>query len=304
MFDQQESQIIPEGSPRQRLDQAIAQCFSGVSRGQAKKWIALGAVFLDGKRIKVQSRQVSPGQKIALTRLEPQQLARLQKSAAEIEVVYEDDDCFVVNKPSGVFSAPTPETDQNDVLYYFKERSPDLVHRLDRPTSGLLLLAKTKEAAAYFGEALQSRALSRTYLAIGCGQRPAKMKDAPFRVDFPIKGKEAISHFKIIESLPRDMPIHQFSVRLSTGRTHQIRVHSEFIGCSIAGDSKYGRQQSRAILASLGEPVMRPPHLCLHAAEMKWTSRSGDEIQVECPWPHAIERFWEALKQQAAMERS
>lgn len=303
MTDKQERKIVPKSSVAQRLDQAIALNFSGVSRGQAKKWIALGSVFLDGKRVKVQSRIVSAGQEISLTRLESEQISIMQAAQPTIDIIYEDDDCFVVNKPSGVFSAPTPETDQNDLLHFFKEQQPFLVHRLDRPTSGLLLLAKTKQAAAHFSAALQNRSLKRTYHAIVCGSLPAKMTAAPFLVDFPLKQKEAVSHFKLLERVSATTPIAKMAIQLSTGRTHQIRAHAELLGCPVAGDSKYGRQQSRAVLAALSLQPLRPPQLCLHAAEIRFSTPSGNELALECPWPDSVTLFWEALKGEAAMPR-
>lgn len=273
-----------------RLDQAIAKNVDSVSRTLAKKLIAEGGVFLEQKRTKVAGRIVREGQRVAIH--VGDQAATLQEKEAprDIPIVELTSTYVVIDKPSGVFSAPTPESDRNDALAFvarsLKERGSEdctlyLVHRLDRPTSGLMVFARTKAAAASLSEQLAEKSAGRHYEAVLTG-----VLQEETIVTEPLLGKSAETHF-----VPRDARegATLVSATLKTGRTHQVRLHALHLGTPIAGDSKYGRQAQRDLPS-------RPPRMALHASRLTFRDpETGGLREFSSPLPQELAIWFNSL---------
>ncbi len=269
-----------------RLDQSMATQLPEVSRTRARALLALGSVFVNGKRVKVASRRVMKGQevKVFLGQLAERKTAG-RSEAPHIPIVFQSSQFVVVDKPSGVFSAPTPETDQNDLLHFLSEGlgdGPDqpfyLVHRLDRPTSGLMVVARTRAAAADLSRQVAEHSMSRRYWAFLVGDVAE-----PRVVEQPISGKSARTEFRPIE---RNSKLVWVEAELATGRTHQVRIHAEALGCPVAGDSKYGRQLQRHLRPG-------PPRLALHAHGLSFSDPvSKERREFASPMPADLLEFW------------
>ena len=242
-----------------RLDQVIPRHVAGLSRRKARAVIDAGGVFVERARVKVASRPVRAGQAIevnvggALDRPPPPPPV----------IVHVDEHVIVADKPAGVVTAPTPESDRGDLLDQLAQRYGEvyLVHRIDLPTSGLLVFARTREANRRLGEAFVAHDVDREYLAVAVGQVAAQT------IDRPIDGRRAVTHVEPAEALAGATLVR---VRLETGRTHQIRIHLAGIGHPIAGDAQHGGEASRTF-------VPRPPRLALHAAVLGFTHPATGE---------------------------
>ncbi len=266
-----------------RLDQAVARNVAALSRRKARVVIELGGVFVDGARVKVLGRGVRPGQRIevhvggALERASGElgAAARARDAAGlpTFSVVHEDDDVVVVDKPSGLLSAPTPESDRNNLADLLERRTAPrsrhwVVHRLDLETSGLLVLAKTEAANRALSAAFRVHDVDRQYLAVVDG----RLSGSPGRIDAAIAGRPAVSHVSILQVRDATTLVR---VRLETGRTHQVRIHLESIGHPVCGDPRYGVRSG-----------VRAPRLALHAAGLGFAHpRSGERLRFESPWP-------------------
>lgn len=290
LMDQKLRFVVGAETVGLRLDQAIALGLPTVSRTRARALLAVGAVFVDGKRTKVSGRIVRQGQRIQVFIGQEHLLQRpVDARPVDIPVVLETDDFVVVEKPTGVFCAPTPQTDQNDLLQFLRRQLHAkngaelfLVHRLDRPTSGLMVVAKSKSAAAHLGAQVAQHSFSRTYEALLAGDFEGQRV-----VEAPLSGKAARSEFRLLHSLPG---LSWVEVTLTTGRTHQVRLHAETLHAPVAGDSKYGRSLARRL------PV-RPPRLALHARTLAFDDpTSGLRRHFESPFPVDLREYWERAK--------
>lgn len=244
-------------------------------------------MFVDRSRVKIAGRKVRCGQAVELFVAEDRERARTTEFAHELILVSETADFVVVDKPSGLYSAPIPESDQQDLLAHLKRRSNEtegeffLVHRLDRPTSGLMVVAKTRAAAAHLSDQVASRRMKRRYEALLVGRL-----DQPETVSHPIDGKEAITEFA---PLQQRGPLTWVSAELRTGRTHQVRIHATARGTPIVGDSKYGRALSRGV-------SVQPPRLALHAVELSFLDPAeGKVVRFSSPMPEDLQTYWERL---------
>jgi 23S rRNA pseudouridine1911/1915/1917 synthase len=236
-----------------RLDQVIPRHVAGLSRRKARAVIDAGGVFVERARVKVASRPVRAGQAI-----EVNIGGALDRPAPPPPViVHVDEHVIVADKPAGVVTAPTPESDRGDLLDQLARRYGEvyLVHRIDLPTSGLLVFARTREANRRLGEAFVAHDVDREYLAVAVGAVAAQT------IDRPIEGRRAVTYVEPAESLAGATLVR---VRLETGRTHQIRIHLAGIGHPIAGDAQHGGEASRTF-------VPRPPRLALHAGVLGFT---------------------------------
>ncbi len=272
-----------------RLDQAIAKNVEEVSRTLAKKLIAEGGVFLQKKRVKVAGRIVFEGQRVEVNVGRELSASLGESESVAIPIVELTASYVVVDKPSGVFSAPTRESDRNHLLAYLAEELEKrgehtelyLVHRLDRPTSGLMVMARTKAAAATLSAQLSDKSATRHYLAIVAGRLAESAE-----VREPIEGKDAATDFVPRES--RKGATLVFAT-LHTGRTHQVRLHAEHLGTPVAGDSKYGRRAQRDLHA-------RPPRMALHATELQFSDpESGEKRMFSSPLPVELALWFKSL---------
>lgn len=263
-----------------RLDQVVPRHVPGLSRRKAREVIDLGGVFVDRTRVKVAGRPVRTGQKIevnvggALDRKEP---------PPEPSIVFVDEHVIVADKPAGLVTAPTPESDRGDLLDQLSGRYGEvyLVHRIDLPTSGLLVFARTRDANKKLGDAFKVHDVDREYRAVAIGEVVTQT------IDRPVDGKRAVTHIEAVEQLAGATLI---AARLETGRTHQIRVHLAGLGTPLAGDTQHGGEKSRTF-------VPRCPRLALHAAMLGFTHpATGERVRFESALPDELAHWISRLR--------
>ncbi|NLM84462.1 MAG: RluA family pseudouridine synthase [Clostridiales bacterium] len=278
-----------------RIDVFLAGALGGeYSRSAVQRLIEEGRVLLDGRPVR-KNHRVTAGEVFDVTLPEP---VRLEIAAQEIalDVVYEDGDVIVVNKPRGMVVHPAPGhpdlTLVNALLAHCGESlsgiggamRPGIVHRLDKDTSGLIIAAKNDFAHRSLSQQLKDRTLSRVYEAVVIG----RIREDFGTISAPIGrhptdrkrqailkqgGREAVTHFEVVA---RYNGYTHVRCRLETGRTHQIRVHMAYIGHPLLGDLVYGRKKPEKGLSGQ----------CLHAKALKFTHpRTGEEIRLETPLP-------------------
>jgi 23S rRNA pseudouridine1911/1915/1917 synthase len=271
---------VPADDAGLRLDQVVPKHVAGLSRRKARAVIDLGGVFVDRARVKVAGRPVRAGQLIevhlggAIERTEPPPVP---------ELVFVDDHIIIADKPAGLVTAPTPESDRGDLLDQLAGRYGEvyLVHRLDLPTSGLLVFARTRAANKLLGDAFARHDVDREYRAVAVGEV------APQTVDRPIQGKRAVTTLGVLERLAGATLV---SARLETGRTHQIRIHLAGLGNPVAGDRQHGGEASRTF-------TPRPPRLALHAATLGFTHpATGERVRFERDMPGDLARWIARLR--------
>ena len=278
----------------ERLDAFLARSVPDLTRSAAQKLLEDGAVTLSGRPGKKNDRTVV-GIKVSLTLPDPEPLDVLPQNIP-LDVVYEDDDVIVVNKPVGMVVHPAPGhpdgTLVNALLYHCGSSlsgingvlRPGIVHRIDRDTSGLIIAAKNDRAHLALAAQLQDHTLARVYEAVAVGS----LKEDSGTVDAPIgrhpvdrkkmavdrkNGRPAVTHWSVLARYPGYTRVE---CRLETGRTHQIRVHMASIGHPLLGDVVYGSKKPFPGLAGQ----------CLHAKRLRFLHPStGEPVEVECPLP-------------------
>lgn len=266
-----------------RLDQLLAKRVPGLSRRTARKVLEIGGVFVERTRIKIGSKLIQPGRKVEVYvggALEAVTAAEKEAPPA-LDIVFEDDSLLVTDKPSGLATAATRETDRHNLLHYLAQRpsSPDLhlVHRLDLETSGLLVLAKGAQAARTLSEAFRGHDLERSYRLVMLG----RLTEAQ-TIEQPVEGRPARTIFTPVESRGA---LTLADARLETGRTHQIRVHAQHIGMPVLGDRRYGQPSEH-----------NPPRLALHARVLGFRHPvTGAPMRFEREWPADLKEWWETL---------
>lgn len=267
-----------------RLDQVVPRHVAGLSRRKARAVIDLGGVFVDRARVKIAGRSVRAGQVIevnvggAIERSEP---------PLAPEIVFADDHVIVADKPAGLVTAPTPESDRGDLLDQLARRYGEvyLVHRLDLPTSGLVVFARTREANKRLGDAFARHDVDREYRAVAVGEVIRQT------VDRPIHGKRAVTHVSVLEPLAGATLV---SARLETGRSHQIRIHLAGLGHPVAGDHQHGGELARTF-------APRAPRLALHAAMLGFTHpATGERTRFELPLPADLAVWIARLRRSSA----
>lgn len=328
---------VPAEAAGQRLDQFIATQLEGVSRSRVQMLMDQGNVLVDGEREKA-SLKLRGGERIVLTG-EPHP-APLKATAEDIplDVVFEDADLAVVNKPAGMMvHAGAGQSEDirsrgtlvNALLYRFKALSstggdlrPGIVHRLDKDTSGLIVVAKNDRAHAALGEMFSSRQMKKTYTALvqGALERERGTINASVGRD-PLRrtrmtaqpnenARTAVSHYEVVRRLAtRFGKFTLVRVRIETGRTHQIRVHMASIGHPVVGDTLYGgagqltdqvaaqAAQSRAARRKSEPEVLRLGRNFLHAAKLEFAHPvTGKLLQLEAPLPEELGEFLERLE--------
>ncbi len=277
--------VVPEDLDGLRLDQCLARLIPELSRKKAQVALSVGCVFCDKRRTKVASRAVRQGEELSVHLGAPFDSALSPEGAFEappVDVLFEDRDLVVIHKPSGTHSVPTPEGDVGTALHQLEVRTGRrqtlfVVHRLDMPTSGILVFAKTKLADRSLSETFKRHDLTRRYDAFVVGKLAGDR-----RIDAPLRGKRAVTHVRVLEQVG---PITWVEATLETGRTHQIRRHLADLGHPVTGDTHYGR----------AEPPC--PRLGLHAKHLSFLHpRTGAGLSFDAALPDDLERWLKDLR--------
>jgi 23S rRNA pseudouridine1911/1915/1917 synthase len=298
--------LFPEPSERnERLDKFVAARIPAMSRGWSQRLIESGNVLVDG-RVRSQTFKVTPGEIIEVT-LPPVEVDELQPENIPLTVLYEDGDIIVINKPAGMVVHPAPGhrsgTLVNALLHYAPDvamagtQRPGIVHRLDRDTSGLIVVARTDAGRLILLEQWAQRSVTKEYIAIVRGV-PG---ETHFSIDAPIardprqrnrmavvsNGKTAQSHVVIQES---GEVASLANITIATGRTHQIRVHLAYAGFPVVGDRVYNRFSG----TSGGESPVADRQM-LHAGHLVFNNVAGDVIDLQAPLPADMIAAWAQL---------
>ena len=293
-----------EESKNQRLDAFLASSLDGLTRSQATRLIESGEVAVNGRAVS-KSYKLAGGEDIAVTLPEPEPVEAVPQDIP-LDVVYEDADVIVVNKPSGMVVHPAPGhpdgTLVNALLYHCAGTlsgvggalRPGIVHRIDRDTSGLIIAAKNDAAHQYLSAQLADHTRARTYECIvgGALREDRGTVDAPIarhptdrkRMAVVAGGREAVTHWEVIARYPGYTHVR---CRLETGRTHQIRVHMAYIGHPILGDTVYGAKKE--VPGLTGQ--------CLHAVGLRFLHpRTHEVVELSCPLPEEFTRMLQKIR--------
>ncbi|NDJ80540.1 23S rRNA pseudouridine(1911/1915/1917) synthase RluD [Vibrio campbellii] len=296
----------------QRLDQAIAELFADFSRSRLKEWLLAGKVQVNGEVVTKPRTRVMGGEEITL-QAELEDEERWEAQDIPLDIVYEDEDIIVINKPRDFVVHPGAGTPDGTVLNALLHHYPDIaevpragiVHRLDKDTTGLMVVAKTVPAQTRLVRALQKRNITREYEAIAIGRMTAGGK-----VDKPIgrhstkrtlmavapMGKPAVTHYRVAEHFREHTRIR---LRLETGRTHQIRVHMSYLQHPLLGDTAYGGRARIPTGASeeLTEMIRGFDRQALHAVMLRFNHPvTGEALEFHAPVPDDMVEMTEALR--------
>jgi 23S rRNA pseudouridine1911/1915/1917 synthase len=306
---------IPAAYAGRRLDQALAALFPDVTRSQLQQWIEQGRISLD-QRLPRKRDKVRGGERVEV-RLPPPPEVESAAEAIPLDVTYEDDSLLVINKPAGLVVHPGAGNPAGTLMNALLHRVPGLaqlpragiVHRLDKETSGLMVVAKTEGARQSFIRDLTARAVEREYVAIVSGVMVAGgTVDAPIgrhrrdrtRMAVSERGKGAVSHYRVLKKYRAHTLLQ---VTLESGRTHQIRVHMAHLRFPVLGDPVYG---TRVRLppgadARLVELLRGFRRQALHAARLALTHpRTGARLQWAASVPPDMSALMQALARDAA----
>ena len=293
-----------EESKNQRLDAFLASSLDGLTRSQATRLIESGEVAVNGRAVS-KSYKLAGGEDIAVTLPEPEPVEAVPQDIP-LDVVYEDADVIVVNKPSGMVVHPAPGhpdgTLVNALLHHCVGTlsgiggalRPGIVHRIDRDTSGLIIAAKNDAAHQYLSAQLADHTLARTYecIVVGALREDRGTVNAPIarhptdrkRMAVVAGGREAVTHWEVIARYPGYTHVR---CRLETGRTHQIRVHMAYIGHPILGDTVYGAKKE--VPGLTGQ--------CLHAVGLRFLHpRTHEVVELSCPLPDEFTRMLQKIR--------
>jgi len=291
-----------------RLDQALAKLLPEHSRVRLKGWIEAGRVTLAGSSATPRT-QVAAGQVLVVREARDERMIADAGEAIALDVVYEDDSILVVDKPAGLVVHPGAGNPRGTLLNALLHHSPSLaslpragiVHRLDKDTSGLMVVAKTATAQTDLVRQLQAHSVSRQYLALACGDLARGVTvDAPIgrhpsvrvRMAVVARGRPARTHVEVLE---RHGIVTLLSCRLETGRTHQIRVHLAAIGHPLVGDPVYGGGRS----AKLPGVLRAFPRQALHAWRLGFAHPvTREDLAFEAPVPDDMAGLIEVLRSQ------
>jgi 23S rRNA pseudouridine1911/1915/1917 synthase len=305
---------IPASAAGRRLDQVLAELFSGYSRSRLQQWIKQGSVLLNGHTAPARYR-VAGGEQVEIA-AQLQVETGVQPQPIPLDVRFEDPHLLVLNKPPGLVVHPAagnPEgTLQNALLYHYPQLASlpraGIVHRLDKDTSGLMVVARSLSAHKSLVEQLQARSVRREYLALvqspvtAGGTIEAPIGRHPrdrLRMAVVPSGKPAVTHYRILERFPAYTLLE---VSLETGRTHQIRVHMAYIRCPLVGDPLYaGRQKlPRGVSPRLREAVSSFRRQALHAARLELTHpASGERLSWQAEMPDDFSRLLDVLREES-----
>ena len=283
----------PEKPEKVRLDVLMTEIFTSYNRSTLQKFIENGFVTVGGEVARKPNQKFERGTRVILKLPE-----EMRNADIEPMVIYEDDDVLVVNKPAGLLSEPRGEYCPERTLADFGY----IAHRLDRDTSGVVILAKSEEVQMFLKRQFKAREVSKTYVAVVLGQ--PKLDEA--RLDLPLirnlkrpttflvdaKGKPAETFYKVLKT---DGELTMVELRPTTGRTHQLRVHMKYLGHPILGDRVYGDAKinkevfNRVKSANGQAPELEFERLFLHARTLKIKLPSGEVKEFEAAVPEVFD---------------
>ncbi|HLH42656.1 MAG TPA: RluA family pseudouridine synthase [Bryobacteraceae bacterium] len=290
-----------EAGAGRRLDHFLQENIAGYSRARLQAWIKEGRVLVDGRPARA-SQILKAGQQIEVSRGEVPPL-RAEPEDLPVQILYEDESVIAIDKPAGLIvhagAGAHSGTLVNRLVHHFRSLSgvggelrPGIVHRLDKDTSGVLLIARTDSAHRALAAQFAGRTVEKIYLALAHGRMgkdrgriekaiardPARRTRMTARLGF---GRAAVTEYRVLKRFDQ---FTYLEVRIGTGRTHQIRVHLAEEGHPIAGDRLYGPKRAEA------------PRMFLHAWQISFTSpASGARVTVESPAPEALEEWLDRL---------
>ena len=305
---------VPAGMAGQRLDRVLAQLFSEYSRARLQQWIRAGRVLVDGVQPRPRDR-VAGGEKIALHAVLEAE-GDWQPEAIPVDIIHEDEALLVINKPAGLVVHPAAGNREGTLLNALLHHAPELatlpragiIHRLDKDTSGLLVIARTLSAHKRLIEMMQAREIRREYQAVVQGVMTAgNTIDAPIgrhpvqrkRMAVVRSGRPAVTHFRVIERFRAHTHIH---VQLETGRTHQIRVHMAHLHYPLLGDPIYGGRLRipAGCSQALDEQLHHFRRQALHAWRLQLSHPlTGEDMVWQAPLPDDLHTLLDVLRQDA-----
>jgi len=301
---------VPEELAGMRLDQCLAEVFPDYSRSKLQTWIKAGRVLVDGEIMKGREK-LDGGEEIELD-AEAERVIEYAPQEIPLDIIYEDDSLLIINKPAGLVVHPAVGNWDGTLVNALLNHAPSLdtlpragiVHRIDKDTSGLLMVAKTLQAHNSLVEQLQERSIHREYLALvkgwmtaggtvdePIGRHPVDRKRNAVRRG----GKEAITHYRLEQRFKRHTLIR---VKLETGRTHQIRVHMSHINYPLVGDQVYGGrfQMPADCNPALADALRNFKRQTLHAAKLGLEHpETGDYCEWEQPIPEDMQNLLKLL---------
>ncbi|WP_422134504.1 23S rRNA pseudouridine(1911/1915/1917) synthase RluD [Endozoicomonas sp. ALD040] len=304
--------VVPDELGSKRLDQIAASCFPDFSRARLQEWIKNGDLRVDGQKKKPKDKLVG-GEKLTLS-VEVDDEERWEPEDIPLNIIYEDDAILVINKPVGLVVHPAAGnysgTLLNGLLYHYPEIASvpraGIVHRLDKDTSGLMVVAKTLAAHTDLVAQLQDRSVSREYEAVtqgvmtagGTVNEPiARHPTHRLRMAVVPGGKASVTHYRVLKKFNAHTHVR---CKLETGRTHQIRVHMSYIRFPLVGDDLYaGRLRiPKGCSAILEETLRSFKHQALHARKLGLMHPvSDDYMEWEAPLPDDFSALLEVLKE-------
>ena len=308
--------IIPDALAGSRADQALAKIFPQHSRARIQGWIRAGAATLDGAALRVKDR-VAGGERIDIAcTIETE--GRSAAQPGPLAVLYHDPDLLVLDKPPGLVVHPGAGNRDGTLLNRLLAYDPGLrsvpraglVHRLDKNTSGLMLVARSLHAHTGLVAQIKARRVERVYEAVVIGSPPSRATvDAPIgrdrmrrtRMAVAPKGKHAVTHYRVVERYRRHA---RLEVALETGRTHQIRVHLAHAGHPIVGDATYGAHRTGTRAADAPNTPSAFPRQALHARRLSLGHPvSGRALSFESRLPPDMQDLVDALRATSAGSR-
>ena len=305
------SREIKESLSNKRIDIALAETFPEYSRSRLKKWLENEFVSVDKKIITKPSHKVTFPAVINLT-IPDEPLTEDLPEEIELNIIKSTEEYIVLNKPAGLVVHPGAGNKSGTLLNALLFEYPELnklsragiVHRLDKDTSGLMIVARTEESFKHISDQISKRQVVRTYQAFTAGkiERSGKI-NAPIARDprnrqkqaVVDSGREAISHYKLIENFGF---YSHLEINLETGRTHQIRVHMNHLGCPLIGDPLYGRRRrfAKNTHQKLREVIEGFPRQALHASELSFLDPSMNaEVTFKSKLPSDLVELRENL---------
>ena len=296
-----------------RLDKYLAGKFPDFSRNQIQKLIKRGSVLVNDEKVK-SGYELKEVDKVLIKKIKPEKVELVSENL-DLKVLYEDKDCLVIEKPAGIIVHPgnghSGGTIANAVLKKMSGRvgsakRPGIVHRLDKNTSGILLIAKTQKGYLNLIKQFEGRTVEKSYLTLVSGllKHKESIIEAPIGRSFQDRkkmsvrleghGKQAVSNYKLLESYELDGKVFNLlEVRILTGRTHQIRVHMAAIGHPVIGDELYGKSDVNGLF----KKQFALNRQFLHAHTFKFKSPdTGKEVPIKSGLPKDLDEVFKMLK--------